>query len=117
MGDIEFVYTWLHVPQANIPYTAILGCMNKTNGSTFDKRFTAGSLVMTDYSFQNIRLTNGTLGVNINYVFTAKAYGANFFPDPDRSWGFFEIETADGLGKKPYPAASYESLFRPTPAA
>lgn len=113
INESEFTLVWHQIPIANIPWTAITDLWACTNSLTFNN-YTAGKLVFIDVAFKECpRLTDGTLAVDIHYTFAKKPKGANFFPDPDRSYRFFEVVAADGSGNKPHTAGDYRSLFRP----
>lgn len=113
--NLEYVITWHQVPVANIPWNSITYLTGKCNEARFAV-FSSESLVFDSPSFTGHRNIDGQRICDINYTFTWHNNGANFFPDPERGFRFFELIASDLSGRKPYPPGNFRMLFRPEPA-
>jgi hypothetical protein len=112
--DGQFTKKWHQIPIINVPWSAIFSTLNCTNQEVFDW-CPAGKCLFTDYSYEEITLPGHVRAVNLIYSFIYKPSGANFFPDPDRGYTHYEIESRDGAGSPVFPTADYNALFRPVP--
>lgn len=113
MSDGTFIFKWHQIPRAHIPFAAIISLLNTSNAVAFGP-VPAGFGIFSEYGTEEIQMPDGSRGANLIYTVDFKTHGANKLPDPDRKFEFFAIESMDGAGGVPYPAANWNGLFIPS---
>lgn len=108
----EMVVTWYGVPKFLFPEDALNAARGKVNSHTVLRR-APGTLLFRNWSTESVIMGNREKGYNVKMNLHHYPNGANYYPDPERGWGFYPTARRSTGADGPYDSYNFIRIFWP----